>query len=74
MITTGAGYVGLGGNACKAGDVICVICGCSTPIILRGKENAFQLVGEAYIHGIMNGEALKGIASRKYAMRDFELL
>ncbi|PQE03876.1 hypothetical protein CJF30_00006585 [Rutstroemia sp. NJR-2017a BBW] len=74
MITTAAGYVGLGGNVCKSGDVICVIYGCATPIILRGKGNAFQLVGEAYIHGIMNGEALKGISSGKYTVRDFELL
>ena len=74
MITTEAGYVGLGSNACKSGDIVCIIFGCSTPIILRRKENAFQLVGEAYIHGIMNGEALKGIGSQKYAMRDFELL
>ncbi|PQE13628.1 heterokaryon incompatibility protein [Rutstroemia sp. NJR-2017a BVV2] len=74
MITTAAGYVGLGGNVCKTGDVICVIHGCSTPIILRGKGNAFQLVGEAYIHGIMNGEALKGISSGKYTIQDLELL
>jgi hypothetical protein len=61
MITTAAGHVGLGGNTCETGDVICVICGCSTPIVLRRKKNAFRVVGEAYVHGIMDGEAFKGI-------------
>lgn len=74
LITTASGNVGLGGNVCKNGDLICIIFGCSTPIILRGDGNTFKLVGEAYIHGIMNGEALDGIASQKYVARDFELI
>jgi len=34
----------------------------------------FKLVGEAYIHGIMGGQALKGIDSGKGIMRDFQFL
>lgn len=74
LITTVSGNVGLGGNACKNGDLICIIFGCSTPIVLRGKENSFELVGEAYVHGIMHGEALEEIASQKYVLQDFELI
>lgn len=40
---------------------ICILFGASVPAVLRrstDNEDAFQLVGECYVHGIMDGEAL----------------
>jgi hypothetical protein len=51
------GYIGLVPYDSKAGDLICIIYGAVTPFILRKRpETGFQLIGEAYVHGIMDGE------------------
>ena len=44
------------------GDVICVLFWCSFPVILRrvGESENGRVVGEAYIHGVMEGEASVG--------------
>ena len=40
------------------GDAICVIAGCSVPLVMRrGAEGHWQLIGQAYIHGLMDGLA-----------------
>ncbi|KAI1457590.1 heterokaryon incompatibility protein-domain-containing protein [Annulohypoxylon moriforme] len=44
----------------KVGDFICILYGCSVPVILReGPDGTMELVGEAYVHGKMDGEALE---------------
>ncbi|PVH74034.1 hypothetical protein DL98DRAFT_393288, partial [Cadophora sp. DSE1049] len=52
----------LGMAACRArkGDLVVVLLGCSVPLVLRkGKEEgSFELVGECYLDGFMNGEGL----------------
>jgi hypothetical protein len=43
------------------GDVLCVLLGCGSPLILRPCENAaYQVVGPVYVHGLMDNEALLG--------------
>lgn len=48
-----------------SGDTICIIHGASVPFVLRskpqniGSNTDYQLVGDCYVHGIMDGEALK---------------
>jgi hypothetical protein len=54
------GYVGLGRNSIKAGDLCCILYSAVVPFILRpkGEKGQYQLVGEAYCHGLMSGEAM----------------
>jgi hypothetical protein len=42
------------------GDFVCVLFGCSVPVILRKSNHgrSFTLVGECFIEGCMEGEAL----------------
>ncbi len=41
----------------KEGDTICILLGCSVPVVLRDiGDSAFEFVGECYIHGLMEGE------------------
>ncbi|KAJ5722251.1 hypothetical protein N7488_000286 [Penicillium malachiteum] len=47
----------------KNGDHVCILFGCSVPVILRPLKSAnmdeeYVIIGEAYIHGKMNGEAV----------------
>jgi hypothetical protein len=47
----------------QVSDLVCILYGCSVPVVLRkaysGIEGAFELVGECYVHGMMDGEALE---------------
>lgn len=53
------GRFGLSGLSLRTGDVVWVIAGVETPLVLRPCGWAeWQLVGEAYVDGIMNGEAV----------------
>ncbi|CZR67028.1 uncharacterized protein PAC_16927 [Phialocephala subalpina] len=56
VMTTTKGYVGLAHCQANIGDTICLLKGCSMPTILRKYEDDWKVVGEAYFHGIMNGE------------------
>jgi hypothetical protein len=55
----------LGSPDVREGDMVCIIFGCSVPVVLRkvstGSGNAhFEVIGECYVHGMMDGEALEG--------------
>ena len=56
------GFMGLAPNIAKEGDKICLILGCCTPLIIRGGGPNFSLVGESYVHGVMNGELMSDAA------------
>lgn len=55
---------GLAPESAKTRDLICILLGCSVPVILRehrvSSDHYFELIGEAYISGMMDGEALGG--------------
>ena len=54
-------YIGLAPATTEPGDAICIILGSQMPIVLRAKSDHWICVGQAYIHGIMDGEALEGV-------------
>jgi hypothetical protein len=60
MITAG-GKFGLVPAEAEWRDSLCLIYGCSVPVVMRRSKNGnhWLLVGECYIHGIMNGELLE---------------
>jgi len=54
-------------------DHVCVLFGCDVPVLLRRHEaecGTWELVGEVYFHGIMDGEAM----SRSYEEETFLLV
>lgn len=60
LFVTEKGYVGLGATSVQPGDKVFVFPGGLLPFVLRtSTESYYRLVGEAYVHGIMKGEALK---------------
>lgn len=57
---TSKDYVGLVPADTEPGDLIYLVAGSEVPFVIRRsleKAGGFRLVGEAYIHGIMQGEA-----------------
>ena len=58
---TKEGHVGLVPDAAVDGDIVCEILGCKSLLLLRPSPNGnYKVVGECYMHGLMNGEALLG--------------
>jgi hypothetical protein len=59
LVTTETGYLGLAPEAVRAGDVVAILFGCKCPVVLRPCcDNMYQIVGECYIHELMDGEIL----------------
>jgi len=60
MFRTQKNYLGMGPRSAQAGDQVWILPGANVPFILRplAVETNYQLIGEAYVHGIMKGEAL----------------
>ncbi|EMD60274.1 hypothetical protein COCSADRAFT_250578 [Bipolaris sorokiniana ND90Pr] len=60
LFLTGRGYLGVGSISLLEQDSIWVVPGCRVPLILREiNSHTFQVVGGAYVHGFMQGEALE---------------
>ena len=56
----------------KKRDLVCILAGCSVPVILRpvGEDETqgvtrYRLMGECYIHGMMDGEAFRFLQTKK---------
>ena len=51
------GRIGLGPQSLQPGDSVAEIAGTDVPFALRRREDGgYQLVGEVYMHGVMDGE------------------
>jgi hypothetical protein len=75
MVTQG-GIVGTAPCRARPGNVVAVLYGCSIPLVLRHDPPAdrWQVVGEAYVHGYMNGEAATSIKRGKKHTRRLVLI
>ncbi len=63
---TSGGYLGLVPRMAKVGDRVAVVHGGPVPFVLHEEEGqggsteaVYSLVGDAYFHGLMHGEALE---------------
>jgi hypothetical protein len=86
---TKQGYMGLSFPDIRVGDLVCVFLGLELPFIVRLEEKAFSvvlqglmsytvppqfsLVGEAYVQGLMDGEAMQDLDAGFVELTDFEL-
>ncbi|ENH68076.1 Heterokaryon incompatibility protein 6, OR allele [Fusarium oxysporum f. sp. cubense race 1] len=61
LLRTEGGYLGISSKEAKPKDCVVLLAGGRTPYILRPiGVNEFMFIGEAYIHGMMFGESLRG--------------
>lgn len=63
IFITSSGCLGVGWAWIKPGDIVAVFHGAEVPFILREdcvSCQIYNLMGEAYVHGIMDGEMAKG--------------
>jgi hypothetical protein len=72
--------LGLAPDEAQEGDLICIIFGCSVPVVLRKVvgdemtgERHYRLLGDCYVHGMMDGEAFTMQHARNIPQTQFEL-
>ena len=68
VFRTSSGLLGVGPIDLKVGDEVWVLAGAMTPLVLRNKKRVddkesqgvqhYEYLGAAYVHGMMNGEAI----------------
>ncbi|KAI0107818.1 heterokaryon incompatibility protein-domain-containing protein [Nemania sp. FL0031] len=51
------GYIGLGPRETEVGDRIVLLQGSRVPMVVRQVAQRLRIVGECYVHGVMDGEA-----------------
>ncbi|KAI9691963.1 MAG: hypothetical protein M1820_009671 [Bogoriella megaspora] len=73
LVTTMKGYLGLVPGSTQQGDVIAVLMGCDTPLVLRKSGSAYEVVGECYVHGIMHGEVLRMVEEGKCKIEEIDI-
>jgi hypothetical protein len=56
VLRTGKGYLGIGPAIAEEGDYIVLMQGARVPLVVRSREGMWELVGDAYVHGVMGGE------------------
>lgn len=64
LVSKNSAYKGLAPMAAQVDDVIVILYGCNVPVVLRPNRDLYgstwyQLVGECYVHGLMDGEAVE---------------
>lgn len=58
-------------NQVQKGDKMAVIFECSTPTCIQSMGEHFQVLGEAYFQGLMDGVALQFLADGKCKVKGF---
>jgi hypothetical protein len=65
MHTENLNLLGLVNYEARSGDFICILYGCSVPVVLRKQldrttgRHYYRLIGECYVHLMMDGNALR---------------
>ena len=63
LIKTSRGYLGIASMYAKIGDAVCLLFGGKVPMVLRRLGPCWECISECYIHGIMDGEAVRDAAA-----------
>ncbi|KAI3394987.1 hypothetical protein diail_1876 [Diaporthe ilicicola] len=64
LFRTKTGFFGISNQALQKGDGVWILAGAETPFVLKNKTgNEWLVVGEAYVHGVMKGEAVGNMSS-----------
>jgi hypothetical protein len=63
-----SGHVAMGRESAQPGDLVVVFPGLPMPLVLRPRPNGstYEMKGPAYVHAIMDGEALQGLKDGTY--------
>jgi Heterokaryon incompatibility protein (HET) len=67
-------YIGLTSHQAQVGDLIYVLFGGSMLYVLRPKGDDFLLVGECYLHGLMDGKAMDLLKKDSFLLHEVRIV
>ena len=70
---TERGYIGLGPLATEVGDLVCVLEGHRSPVLLRRRHSHYIFVGDCDVVGIMNGEVVEAVKRGEAEIAEIEI-
>lgn len=74
LLMTEQVYIGMAPTEARKRDSVCLwLLGCRVPVLLRKREEGgYELIGDVYIHGIMDRQTLSEESCRK--LEDFDIM
>ncbi|KAI0911997.1 HET-domain-containing protein [Ustulina deusta] len=70
VFTMSNDYIGLSRAPVQPGDEVFIILGCDSPMIVRPRSDGeYEVVGDCYIHGAMDGEVLLGALPHSWEVK-----
>jgi hypothetical protein len=74
LVGTSNGFLGLAPANARQGDYVYILLGCNVPVILRlTGGGSFKVIGECYIQGLMDGEAMNCLGHGGYSVGEVML-
>jgi hypothetical protein len=75
LVVTDKGIIAMAPRRTKKDDLICILYGCSVPIVLRKCEDgkSYSFIGECYADGFMNGEVFS-MGKDSHKTRSFRIV
>jgi Heterokaryon incompatibility protein (HET) len=70
FVETNTGHVGLVPRGARLGDVICVVQGCRTPLLLRQVDGHHILLGSCHVLGMTDGQDILSLLESNSAKRE----
>ncbi|UQC89156.1 uncharacterized protein CLUP02_14684 [Colletotrichum lupini] len=74
FILTEYGYMGLAPLGAQVGDHVVVIGGCPVPLVLRKQGEAYQVIGDTYVCGLMEGQMSENVSAGTAHIEEFTLV
>lgn len=73
FIMTDNGYMGLAPVGTEVGDEVVLFLSCPVPLVLRRQADKFQVMGDTYIYGLMEGQVFERIGAGLAYIEDLVL-
>jgi hypothetical protein len=74
FLVTKKGLIGIGPDTMKDGDVIVILFGGKVPYLVRPVDTGYKFLGECYVPGLMDGEAIEPWKQQGSKRETFELV
>ncbi|KAI0453613.1 heterokaryon incompatibility protein-domain-containing protein [Xylaria acuta] len=72
FMTCDNGFIGLGPTETKPDDLICILLGYESPVVLRKQNDGnYKFIGPCYLHGASDGDALLGPLPKPWRVQRF---
>ena len=74
LIKTSENRFSLVPKAIETNDLIAILQDCSIPVVIQPRGNYYTVIGEAYIHGLMDGDGMTWKEETMVPLQEFVLL